>query len=330
MNMAMASTQTDPFETATAPHRRELLAHCYRMTGSLDEAEDMVQEAYVRAWRAFDRFEGRSSVRTWLYSIATNVCLTALSRRGRRPLPSGLRPPSRDPYGPVEPASDISWLEPAPDRLVVDEQGDPADVVAARQSVRLALVAGAQILSPRQRAAFLLCDVLSMPAAEAAAVLEVSVVAVKSLLQRARGRLSHADVIDEDLAEPTDGGARRVLDNYLAAFEQSDMAALERLLADEATLEMTGTTTWFAGKATCVPFIATQAIGRTGDWRMLPVQANGQLAAAAYHRGDDEAYHPFAIVVLATTSTHLTRISLFLDPILFSRFDLPVALGEVG
>jgi RNA polymerase sigma-70 factor (ECF subfamily) len=199
-------------------------------------------------------------------------------------------------------------------------------VVAVRQSLRLALVAGLQVLPPRQRAAFLLCEVLAMPVADASEVLDVSIPAAKSLLQRARARLAGLSLTDEAVAEPTDPGARRVLDRYLAAFEQSDAAAIERLLADDAVLEMTGTTTWFSGKATCLPFITGQALGRPGDWRMLPLAANGQLAAAAYHRADDGAYHPFAVVVLATTSTHLTRISLFGDPALFPYFDLPARL----
>lgn len=323
----MPAREADGFETAAAPYRRELLAHCYRMTGSVQEAEDLVQETYVRAWRAFDRFEHRSSVRTWLYRIATNVCLTALDRSRRRPVPSALGPPSPDPYAPAEPPpSDVRWLEPVPDRLVVDERGDPAEVVTARQRVRLALAAGLQVLPPRQRASFVLCDVLAMPAADAAELLDLSVAAVKSLLQRARARLADLSLTDDELAEPTDEGARRVLDRYLAAFEQSDMAAIERLLAQDAVLEMTGTTTWFSGKATCVPFIAAQAIGRSGDWRMVPLRANGQLAAAAYHRGDGGLYHPFAVVVLATTSVHITRISLFGDTALFSRFALPPTL----
>jgi RNA polymerase sigma-70 factor, ECF subfamily len=320
MVMVMTSVEPDCFEAATAPYRRELLAHCYRMTGSADDAEDLVQETYARAWRAFGRFEGRSSVRTWLYRIATNVCLTSLKSSQRRLLPSGLAPASSDPHAAAALApGDIAWLQPISDGLVLDERGDPADVAAARQSVRLALVAAAQILPPRQRAAFLLCDVLDQPPADAAAVLEVSVAAVKSLLQRARARLEQQTVADEQLVEPTDERARLILDRYIAAFEQSDMEAMERLLADDAVLEMTGTTTWFSGKATCVPFIATQAIGRPGDWRMVPLHANGQLAVAAYHLDDRHSYHPFAIVVLASSVTHLTRITLFAEPALFSR-----------
>ena len=316
------------FETATSRYRRELLAHCYRMTGSVQEAEDIVQDTYVRAWQAFGRFEGRASVRTWLYRIATNTCLTALQRRSRRPLPSGLGPPSRDPLAPplAEPAG-VRWLEPVPDHLVIDEARDPADVVTARESVRLALVAALQVLPPRQRSALLLCEVLSLPPADAAQVLDVSVPALKSLLQRARARLASEPLSAENLTEPSDTGARRVLDQYMDAFIRSDMGALERLLADDAALEMTGTTTWFSGKATCVPYLSAFAIGAPGDWKMTGLQVNGKLGAASYHRGDDGRYYPFAIVVLSTTATHLTRISLFADPELFTRFALPTVLS---
>ena len=220
----------------------------------------------------------------------------------------------------------MRWLEPAPDHMLIAEAGDPADIVTARASVRLALVAAMQVLPPRQRAAFILCDVLSLTPAGAAEVLDVSVAAVKSLLQRARARLAQVRLSDEDLAEPSDPGARRVLDRYMAAFAQSDMAALERLLAEDAALEMTGTTTWFSGRATCVPYLSAFAIGSPGDWKMAGLHANGQLGAAAYRRGEDGSYHPFAIVVLATTATHLTRISLFADPALFTHFDLPAVL----
>jgi RNA polymerase sigma-70 factor (ECF subfamily) len=323
----MSDVETTGFEEQSARYRRELLGYCYRMSGSIHEAEDLVQETYLRAWRGYDRFEGRSSLRTWLYRIASNVCLTALERRRRRALPSGLGPPSPDPYAPAPPApSEVAWLEPVPDRLVIEERDDPAEVVAARHRVRLALVAGMQLLPPRQRAAFMMCEVLSVPAAEAAEILGVSVAAVKSLLQRARSRLAEVALSDEELAEPTDHAARHVLDRYLAAFENSDLAEVERLLADDAILEMTGTTSWYSGKATCVPFIAAHAIGQPGDWRMLPARACGQLAAGAYHRGIDQAYHPFSMVVLATTSTHITRISLFTQPELFPSFELPPRL----
>jgi RNA polymerase sigma-70 factor, ECF subfamily len=323
MIMVMSEVRPEAFEAATAPLRRELLAHCYRMTGSLHEAEDLVQETYLRAWRAYGGFEHRASVRTWLYRIATNAGLTALAHRSRRPLPSGLGPPSSDPYAvPAPVAGDVPWVEPVPDHLVVDEWADPADVAVARQRVRLALVAGLQALPPRPRAALVLRDVVGRPAAEAADVLDVSVAALKSLLQRARARLAEVSLVDDDLAEPTDPGARRVLDGYVAAFEHADMTALERLLADDAVLEMTGTASWFSGKSTCVPFIATHGIGHPGEWRMVPTRANGQLAVAAYRRDEDGAQVPYALVVLATTTTHITRISLFASPALFPRFGL--------
>jgi RNA polymerase sigma-70 factor, ECF subfamily len=325
----MPEADVEGFEAATSGYRRELFAHCYRMTGSVQEAEDIVQDTYLRAWRAFGRFEQRASVRTWLYRIATNACLTALQRRSRRPLPSGLGPPSPDPLAPALPAPrGVRWLEPVPDHLVIDEAGDPADIITARESVRLALVAAIQVLPPRQRAAVLLCDVLSLTPAGAAEVLDVSVAALKSLLQRGRARLAKVQFSDADLAEPSDQGARRVLDRYMAAFVQSDMAALEQLLAEDAALEMTGTTTWFAGQATCVPYISAFAIGAPGDWQLVGLRANGQLGAAAYRRGEDGHYRAFAVVVLATTSTHLTRISLFADPALFTRFDLPAVLPD--
>jgi RNA polymerase sigma-70 factor, ECF subfamily len=328
--MAMSDVCEGPidFEAAAAPYRRELLAHCYRMTGSMQEGEDLVQETYLRAWRAFDRFEARSSVRTWLYRIATNVCLSALQRGRSRPMPSGLDPPSSDPYRSPAPTSpDMRWLEPIPDRLVVDERADPAEVVASRHAVRLALVAALQALPPRQRAAWLLCEVIDAPLADAAAALDTSVAALKSLLQRARRRIADLSVTEDGLAEPTDVGARSVLERYLAAFTDSDIVALTRLLSDDAILEMTGTTTWFRGKATCEPFLAGQAIGQKGEWRMLALRVNGQLGAAAYRRGDDGSYRPFAIVVLATTSSAITRISLFCDTLLFPRF-LPDTAGE--
>ncbi len=325
--MAMDRGAFDRFEEATEPYRREVLAHCYRMTGSVHEAQDLVQDTYVRAWRAFDRFEGRSSIRTWLYRIATNVSLTSLDRRSRRSLPSGLGPPSTDPYASTDSVTvGVAWIEALPDGLALDEGADPAEVAVARETLRLALIAAAQILTPRQRAAFFLCDILGRPAMEAAEVLDVSVGAMKSLLQRARARLERESLADDQFAEPADQRARLVLDRYMAAFERSDMAEIERLLVDDAVLEMTGTTTWFSGKATCVPFIAAQAIGHPGDWRMIPLHANGQLASAAYHLGENGTYHSFAIVVIATTSTHIIRISLFAEPELFAQFDLPATM----
>ena len=187
----MVTTGSDEFVQRAEPFRRELLAHCYRMLGSADEAEDLVQETYLRAWRAYGSFEGRSSMRTWLYRIATNACLTALEQRGRRALPSGLGGPSDDPDAPPVPADPgVAWLQPIPDALVTPYSADPAAIVTARESLRLALIASLQYLPARQRAVLLLREVLGFPASEVAAMLGTSTAAVKSTLQRARARLA--------------------------------------------------------------------------------------------------------------------------------------------
>ena len=284
------------------PYRRELIAHCYRMTGSVDDAEDLVQETFLRAWRAQEGFEGRASVRSWLYRIATNVCLTALERR--RYLPSGLGPPGTDPLGPVELAPDVDWLQPIPD--------DPADTVVQRDDLRLALIASLQFLPPRQRAVLLLRDVLAWSAAEVGAALDMSVAAVKSALQRARATVS---TLSPEQVAPAPAEARAVLDAYVKAFETSDAAALERLLTDDAVLEMTGVRTWFAGKAMCMPHLRTQALGEPGDWRMVPTSANGQPAVVAYLQGE-----PYAVAVLTVRGGGLGRIAVFADPAVLTRF----------
>ena len=309
------------FVRATQPFRRELLAHCYRMLGSVDEAEDVVQETYLRAWRSYGGFEGRSSVRVWLYRIATNACLTALERRGRRALPSGLGGPSDDPDAPLVLAgSEVGWLEPIPDALVAPESDDPAVVVASRASLRLALIASLQHLPPRQRAVLILRDVLSWPAREVAQALGTTTPAVKSALQRARSKLDQ--VAADELDEPSEPEARALLDQYIAAFETGDADALARALREDAALEMTPSRTWFAGLSTCMRYL-TRYLRTPGEWRMTPTRANGQPAAAAYWRGEDGAYEPFAIVVLTTTATGISRITLFADADLFTRFGLP-------
>ena len=201
--------RSEEFVQRTEPFRRELLAHCYRMLGSADEAEDLVQETYLRAWRSYGTFEGRSSLRTWLYRIATNACLTALEQRGRRALPSGLGGPAEDPDAPPGPAEpEVAWLGPIPDALVTPEAQDPAAIVAARDSVRLALIASLQYLPARQRAVLLLREVLGFPAAEVAAMLGTSAAAVKSTLQRARARLDEVAPAPESVIEPTEPRAR--------------------------------------------------------------------------------------------------------------------------
>jgi RNA polymerase sigma-70 factor (ECF subfamily) len=313
------------FTRAAEPLRRELLAHCYRMLGSADEAQDLVQETYLRAWRAYDGFEGRSSVRAWLYRIATNACLTALEQRGRRALPSGLGAPADDPdAAPAAAGPGQAWVEPVPDAWVTGDSRDPAAVVAAREGVRLALIASLQYLPPRPRAVLLLREVLGFPAAEVAAMLGLSVPAVKSALQRARARLAELPPVPGRLAEPADPAARRLLDLYIAGFEHADTAALERALRTDAAIEMVGTPTWFRGRDRCLRFLAG-AVGAPGDWRMVPVAANGQPAAAAYRRRDG-AHHAWGLGLLTVAPDGIARISVFDGgPGLLARFGLPPA-----
>jgi RNA polymerase sigma-70 factor, ECF subfamily len=318
---------SDPagFAARTEPFRRELLAHCYRLLGSHQEAEDVVQETYLRAWRARGEFEGRSSLRVWLYRIATNACLTALHQRSRRALPSGLGAPSDDPDVPVSDAADVSWLQPIPDALVTPDTADPASIVATRDSLRLALVASLQELPPRQRAVLVLREVLQFPAAEVATMLDTSTAVGKSSLQRARARLAEAAATPESVAEPTDPQARALLEQYVAGFEHADLAALERALRADATIEMVGTRTWFAGRITCLRFLAG-VLGAPGDWRMRPTRANGQPAAVAYLRAPDGVHRAFGIGVLRVSSTGIAGIVVFGGPEHVARFGFPDAL----
>ena len=316
--MTSHSATNARFTTDTEQFRRELLAHCYRLLGSVDEAEDLVQETYLRAWRSYAGFEGRSSVRVWLYRIATNVCLTALGNRTRRVLPSGLGGPTDDPDAPTPDAGpEVSWLEPFPDTLT-----DPAMIVADRNGLRLALIASLQYLPARQRAVLILRDVLAFSANEVAEILDTSVAAVKSALQRARARLDEVAPNAENLAEPTEPAAQALLAAYIAAFEHSDPALLTEILRKDAAIEVIGTGTWFAGKSTCLGYLA-RVTGAPGDWRMLPASFNGQRGAIAYVRDAEGVLRAFGIGLLTTTSTHITRITAFGDPAIVERSRLP-------
>jgi RNA polymerase sigma-70 factor, ECF subfamily len=321
---------TEDFTSSTNQFRGELLAHCYRMLGSAEEAEDLVQETYLRAWRSFAGFEGRSSVRTWLYRIATNVCLTAIERRGRRPLPSGLGGPSEDPQTPVVPALEVPWLQPFPDALLASAGEDPAAVAASRAGIRLAWVAALQHLSARQRATLILRDVLEWPAAEAAELLGTTTTAVNSGLRRARAQLAEALPAEDELAEPDEPGQRAVLERFAAAFENADTSALAELLREDVALEMPPAPTWFAGRAAVLRFYATRALDAPGRFQMVPVTANGQPALAVYQRGPDLAYHAHAITVPTVTTTGIARIITFRDPGLFALFGLPPSHDATG
>jgi RNA polymerase sigma-70 factor (ECF subfamily) len=280
--------------------RRGLLAHAYRMLGSFHEAEDVVQDTYLRAARGWEGFERRSSVRTWLYRIATNVCLSALDGRGRRALPSGLGPAADDPAAPPEPLDAGAWLEPFP--------ADPADVVTAREGVRLAFIAGLQLLPPKQRAVLLLREVLAFSAAEAGEALDLSVPAVKSALQRARARLDEAAPNRDEVLEPSSPRARELLAQYMAAWEASDPEAFRRVLRADAAIEPVGSRTWFAGRDACLGF-AAPFMGAPGDWRMVAATVNDQPAASTWFRGER-----FGTAVLTVTAGGISAVTLFTGP----------------
>ncbi|MGD0609223.1 MAG: sigma-70 family RNA polymerase sigma factor [Streptosporangiaceae bacterium] len=321
---------SEDFTSSTSRFRVELLAHCYRMLGSAEEAEDLVQETYLRAWRSFDGFEGRSSVRTWLYRIATNVCLTAVERRGRRPLPSGLGGPAQDPEAPLVPALETPWLQPFPDALLSAGSEDPAAVAASRAGIRLAWVAALQHLSARQRAMLILRDVLEWPAAQVAELLGTTTTAVNSGLRRARAQLAEALPAEDELAEPAEPSQRALLERFAAAFEKADISALAKLLREDVALEMPPAPTWFAGRAAVLRFFAAHALDAPGRFRMVPVMANGQPAFAVYQRGPGGAYRADAVTVPTVTATGIARIVTFRNPGLFALFGLPLDYGAAA
>ena len=316
---------SDEFARRTDPFRRELLAHCYRMLGSVHDAEDLVQETLLRAWRSFGEFDDRrASLRTWLYRIATNACLTALEQRGRRALPSDLVGAAAEGEWPLRaPLHEIAWLEPIPDALL-EAPADPAAIVAWRGSVRLALIAALQHLPARQRAVLILRDVLAWRAAEVAELLGTSTAAVNSALQRARAQLAEVTPVEERIAEPGDADQRELLDKYVTAFVNADVTAIASLLRDDVELEMPPYLSWFRGRDAVRTFLAGRLAVDPDRRRMVPIRANGQPAAAVYVRGDDGAHHAHSVQVLTITSPGIARIVAFLDAWLFPSFGLPL------
>jgi RNA polymerase sigma-70 factor (ECF subfamily) len=293
------------------------------MLGSVHDAEDLVQETLLRAWRAYDRYDpSRASLRTWLYRIATNVCLTALEQRSRRPLPSGLGAPTEDPQQPLSRGEQVPWLEPIPDAML----GDPAHMLSSRGSLRLAFVAATQLLPARQRAVLILRDVLDWPAADVAATLQTTSAAVNSALQRARARLEDTEPREDQIAEPADPGERARIERYVTAIEKADLAALTKLLTDDVILEMPPFLTWFAGRERYISFIARSFTLRGTHWRMVPLRANGQPALAAYTGGEDGGYTLHSLQVLTLTASGISRNTAFQDPGMFASFDLPARL----
>jgi RNA polymerase sigma-70 factor (ECF subfamily) len=322
---APGPVRSDEFERLTATYRAELLAHCYRMLGSIHDAEDAVQDTYLRAWRFYEGFDQRAPIRSWLYRIATNVCFTALERRGRRPLPSDLHAAHEDARGPLaEPRPDVPWLGPAPDAAFIG--ADPAGVVMAHEDVRLAFVAALQHLPARQRSVLLLRDVLAMTSHEVAAAIGTTTDAVNGMLKRARKQIA-ADALERDnVAEPDEPTERALVARFVAAFESADVVGLVELLSDDAIFEMPPLPKWFAGIDTIRQFVATHVLHSGNSWRGIPTRANGQPAVATYLRDDDIGPHrAHGITALTVRGMQISRMVSFLDTGLFSAFGLPPA-----
>jgi RNA polymerase sigma-70 factor, ECF subfamily len=322
---SVAIGRADQLDPRLLEHRRELTGYCYRMLGSAFDAEDAVQETLVRAWRGLSDFEGRSALRSWLYRIATNVCLDQLSGRQRRALPMDL---SGTPYPPVEhslarqrPAS--AWVEPVLDRQVVPEDGDPAERAIARESIRLAFIAALQHLPPRQRAVLILREVLRWKADEVAELLDTTVASVNSALQRARATL--ADAGGEIDPRPLDEDHRELLERYVDTFERYDIEALVRLLHEDATQHMPPYEMWLRGAEDIGVWMLGPGKGCRGSV-LVQTSANGSPAVAQYRPAPDGGHVPWALHVLEIEDGRIAHITSFLDldSGLFSRLGLPV------
>ena len=306
--------------------RRELIAHCYRMLASPFEAEDAVQETFIRAWKGIDRFEGRAALRSWLYRIATNVCLDMLGSRERRARPMDLGP-AREPVAEnLNALPEVTWIQPVPDGMVVPE-GDPADVAVARESIRLAFVAALQHLPPRQRAVLLLCEVLRWQATEVAELLETSVASVNSALQRARATLADSELDAGAPADALDETDRELLVRYVEAFERYDMDALTALIQEDATQSMPPYDLWLSGRADIFRWWFGPGIGCQGSRVVPTVAANGSPAFGQYKPSPDGGFEPWALQVVEIEDGKIAELTFFLETdTLFPLFGLPPRL----
>ena len=333
-NQAKPVRQDQTFERLAEPYRREIKLHCYRMLGSLHDAEDLVQETYLRAWRNFDSFEPGGSFRAWLYKIATNACLNALESRKRmqRWLPDHRAPPTTQmPDG--KPAADVAWLEPYPDAELVgvaDDAPNPEARYAADEAVQLAFVAMIQYLPPRQRAALLLCDVLGWAATEIATLLGGSTASISSALQRARDTLAKRySASGSSVHSEPDSAQKELLGRYLKAWEGLDLNNFVTLLKEDAIYTMPPLPQWYAGREAIRTFFAW-AFRLYADFRLLPIKANRQPAFAAYSRArTGVAWTAHSIHVLTLEDSLIARLTLFAkpdSPRLFEAFGLPLTL----
>lgn len=323
----MTVTVDEEFNALVEPLRRELVVHCYRMMGSIHDAEEQVQETYLRAWRSFDGFEQRSSIRTWLYKIATNTCLTALESRSRRPVPSALGQPPADPRGPLDARPEISWLEPLPDAMIWPagtDAADPAEVVITRDNVRLAYIAALQLLTAQQRAVIILREVLQWRAQEVADTLGLSVASVNSSLQRARARLASVDPHAVPPIDPSDERTRKLIKDFADAFEAYDVTTIVSLLADDAVWEMPPFLGWYQGADAIGTLISTHCPAQgPGDQLITLTSANGQPVLALYMRGADGVHRAFQLQQLTIADGTVQHVECYFDTRLFAAFGLP-------
>ncbi|MEU2235470.1 sigma-70 family RNA polymerase sigma factor [Streptomyces vietnamensis] len=307
-------------------YRRELTGYCYRMLGSSFEAEDAVQDTMVRAWKAIGSFEGRSSLRSWLYRIATNVCLDALNAGNRRARPMDLTGPTPVAQAQLVKQPEITWLEPIPDGRVMPSAGDPAETALSRESVRLAFVAALQHLPPKQRAVLILREVLAWKASEVAELLDTSVASVNSALQRARATLAEQAPAASDAADPLDEEQKALLERYVAAFEGYDMKALTALLHEDATMSMPPYDLWLQGHENIVGWMLGVGEVCSGS-KLVPTVANGSPAFAQYHPDPEGGFSPWALIVLELRDGKVAGMDFFLDTERwFPLFDLPARL----
>ena len=330
MTTTETRVQAAEFPQVADQYRRELTAHCYRMTGSVYDAEDAVQETYLRAWKAYDAFEGRSSIRTWLYRIATNVCLTNLESKGRRPLPTGLGMPGSTAGDELVEATEVPWLQPVPDVMVDVWAGstnaDPAHVVGNRDSIRLAFVAALQHLPPRQRAVLVLRDVLRWSAKETATALDTTVAAVNSALQRAHAQLAERQLSEGTVEDDLTPELEAMLDRYVQAFWDKDVDALATMLAEDAVWEMPPFISWYQGARNIADLVDTQCPGGVNDMPMLRTSANGQPAYGLYMRQPEGHFEPFQLQVLQLVDGKVQHVVAFFERELFATFGLPERL----
>jgi RNA polymerase sigma-70 factor, ECF subfamily len=329
MTAERASATAPPAEVMAQleAFRTELTGYCYRMLGAAFEAEDAVQETFVRAWRAYEGFEGRSSLRSWLYRIATNVCLSMLGASQRRARPMDLNPAQNADTPLPPPLTESVWIEPVPDSRVVPD-GDPADVAVARESVRLAFVAALQHLPPRQRAVLILREVLRWRAEEVAELLDTSVASVNSALQRARATMASRQEDGGDGARPLDDASRQLLARYVDAFERYDMDALTALLKADVVWNMPPYDLWLNTHEDVAKWCLGPGIGCRGS-RLVPTMANGMPAFGQYKPSPDGGREPWSLQVLELSGDRIAGITFFLDTArFFPMFGLPLQLVD--